>query len=157
MSCPKSHMWKNAKFKPLNGCEARGMRSGVISRRTEPSQRSLCGQMWKAETRATFWILSQGWWFISWEEFDVRTHWAPLLKWDFSTLKDPAFHGWCLMPSSSSQGQRWSMASLLLGQCSVHPSGTKSVTVSKKPELSWFHTERSMINLGSKTKLYFSS
>lgn len=42
MSCLKIRICKNANFKPLNGCEARGMQTQVISRRTESRARKVC-------------------------------------------------------------------------------------------------------------------
>lgn len=36
------HIYRSAKFKPLNGCEVRGISLGLINRRTEPSPRKAC-------------------------------------------------------------------------------------------------------------------
>lgn len=42
MSCLKLYVCKSANFKPLNGCEARVMQSGLISRRTGSRARKVC-------------------------------------------------------------------------------------------------------------------
>lgn len=43
MSCLKLYVCKSANFKPLNGCEVRGMQSGLlVGEQDQESKKSVC-------------------------------------------------------------------------------------------------------------------
>lgn len=126
---------KNANFKPLNGCEVRGMQSGAISRRTESRARKVCVNKHEKQK------IGQQFGFCHRHDdsFPGSLIWGSILyfyfSWDFSRLKDPIFFisdAWCSAYNHKDQDTHW--VSLLLVQYSVQTSGTKALSKSAKQQ-----------------------
>lgn len=154
MSCLKLYICKNANFKPLNGCEVRGMQSGAISRRTESRARKVCVNKHEKQK------IGQQFGFCHRHDdsFPRSLIWGSILyfcfSWDFSRLKDPIFDVWCLMLSLKSQGPRCPLGLFTSSLVLCLNFWDKSpVKVSKTADSSWSQIWKPLISLGTKSKL----